>query len=216
MGRELVLDNVSLSIRAGDVVVVRGRSGVGKTTLARIASLLEVPDGGSVFFMGHDCTKASDLRRSAFRLKYVGYVDQFFKLVSGMSVLENVEVPLKLLGTPKEVRRKRVMEVLSALGLKDKAFSFPEELSGGERQRVAIARALVKQPALLVLDEPFSNLDEHSELNIMNLLKELAAEGVGVLITTTDLHKPVDATKDFMLLNKKLVHTTRKGAYNSK
>ncbi len=205
VGGELVLDRVGLNVGRGDIVVVRGRSGVGKTTLARVAALIEPPDDGSVIFNGMDLSRASDRVRSSVRLRYIGYVDQFFKLIPEMTVLENVEVPMKLLGIPKDVRRERALDALEALGLKSKASSFPNQLSGGEKQRVAIARAVAKQPLLLVMDEPFSNLDEVSEANTMNLLKDLARNGVGVLITTTDLYKQIYSSKDFILINKQLV-----------
>ena len=205
VGGELVLDRVGLNVGRGDIVVVRGRSGVGKTTLARVAALIEPPDDGSVIFNGMDLSRASDRVRSSVRLRHIGYVDQFFKLIPEMTVLENVEVPMKLLGIPKDVRRERALDALEALGLKSKASSFPNQLSGGEKQRVAIARAVAKQPLLLVMDEPFSNLDEVSEANTMNLLKDLARNGVGVLITTTDLYKQIYSSKDFILINKQLV-----------
>jgi len=208
VGRELVLDEVELEVGSGEIVVVRGRSGVGKTTLARIAALIETPDSGSVIFNGADFSRASDSVRSDLRLRYVGYVDQFFKLIPEITVLENVEAPMKLMGVPKDARREKALNALRALGLEEKADSLPNQLSGGEKQRVAIARAVAKQPLLLVMDEPFSNLDEISEANTMNLLKDLARKGIGILITTTDLYRHIRSSRDFTLINKRLVPTS--------
>lgn len=202
---DLILDGVSLTISEGEVIVVRGRSGVGKTTLARISSLIDEPDEGVVVFRGVKVSGGSDYLRSELRLRYIGYVDQFFKLLPNLTVFENVELPLRLLGVPRDVRRERVLSMLRRLGLSGKEFRLPSELSGGERQRVAIARALVKNPLLVVLDEPFSNLDDHSISRVMGVIKELSNRCVGVLITTTDLYRPIEASKDLFLISGKLV-----------
>jgi len=200
-----ILNGVSLTIKEGDVVVVRGRSGVGKTTLARISSLIDEPDEGTVIFRDVNVSSESDYLRSEMRLRYIGYVDQFFKLLPNLTVFENVELPLRLLGMSRDARRRRILSVLKRLGLSGKEFRFPNELSGGERQRVAIARALVKDPVLMVLDEPFSNLDDYSISIVMEVLKELSSKGIGVLITTTDLYRPIEASRDLLLVGGKLV-----------
>ncbi|MEM1961958.1 MAG: ABC transporter ATP-binding protein [Sulfolobales archaeon] len=188
VGSEVVLRGVDLELKPGDVVIVRGRSGVGKTTLAKIASLLLLPDAGSVEFLGVEASRASDAMRSSLRLKYLGYVDQEFTLLPRLTVFENLELPLALLGVPKGERSERVREILSRLDLEDLKDRYPSELSGGERQRVAIARALIKKPRLVVADEPFSNLDDLSVSTVVELIREVVAEvGASVLITTTDL-----------------------------
>ncbi|MEM1641571.1 MAG: ABC transporter ATP-binding protein [Sulfolobales archaeon] len=188
VGSEVVLRGVDLELKPGDVVIVRGRSGVGKTTLAKIASLLLLPDAGSVEFLGVEASRASDAMRSSLRLKYIGYVDQEFTLLPRLTVFENLELPLALLGVPKGERSERVREILSRLDLEDHKDRYPSELSGGERQRVAIARALIKKPRLVVADEPFSNLDDLSVSTVVELIREVVTEvGASVLITTTDL-----------------------------
>jgi putative ABC transport system ATP-binding protein len=204
VGNELVLVSVSLSLRSGDVLVVRGRSGVGKTTLAKIASLQLVPDEGSVKFMGVDSTNLNDDLRSFLRLKYIGYVDQEYALLPRLTVYENVELPLALLGVPRKERRDRVRYVLDQVGLGGLEDRYPTELSGGERQRVAIARALVKKPRLLVADEPFSNLDEITTSRIVSLLKNLLPE-TAILITTTDLSTDYGVGVSKFLVRGKLV-----------
>lgn len=206
VGNESVLVDVSLSLRRGEVLVVRGRSGVGKTTLAKIASLQLTPDEGSVKFMGNDLTNSSDTLKSLLRLKYVGYVDQEYVLLPKLTIYENVELPLALLGVPKKERRSRVTEVLNQVGLGGLGERYPAELSGGERQRVAIARALVKKPKLLVADEPFSNLDEITTSKIVSLFKTLVLEtGSAILITTTDLNTDYGIGTSKFLVGGKLI-----------
>jgi len=205
-GRDRVLVEVSLSIRQGEIIVVRGRSGVGKTTLAKIAAMLVKPDRGRVVFMGRDVASRKESQLASIRLRYIGYIDQFYRLIPGLTVLENVELPLKLLGVPRRDRRRRALEVLSKLGIEDKAYAKPLELSGGERQRAAIARALVKNPALIVADEPFSNLDEKTAEIVVKVFREYTrAMKTGILVTTTDLTSRLDADKDYILATGKLV-----------
>jgi len=206
LGAHRVLEGVSLRVRAGELVVVRGRSGVGKTTLARIAALLLRPDSGRVLFRGEDVTGLDDARLSRLRLSYIGYVDQYFSLIESYTVYENVELPLRVAGLPAGERRRRVLEVLRMLELEGLSDSLPAELSGGQRQRVAIARALVKAPLLLVADEPTSNLDDYSELRVVSLLRELArSSGMAVLMTTTDLATRFPADRDLVLRGGRLV-----------
>ncbi len=183
-----VLKGVSLSIRRGEIVTVKGRSGVGKSTLCRIAALLSVPDSGEAVFQGIEVGSLSDYRRSKLRLRYIGYVDQQYSLIPTLRVIDNVELPLRLLGVPKSVSRKRAEEILQKLGLGGKEERFPTQLSAGEQQRVAIARALVKEPQLLVMDEPLSCLDDETSATVVELLREyVSSYRCGLLLTTTDL-----------------------------
>jgi len=206
VGKEKVLDNIDLVVEPGSLIVVRGRSGVGKTTLAKIASLLLRPDHGRIFFRERDITDKSDSYWSWIRLRYIGYIDQFFRLIPTLTIPENVELPLALLGIDKNTRMNKALELLSELGLGDKVYRYPLELSGGERQKVAIARALVKDPLLIIGDEPLSNLDEDASLIVLGIFKRIAREkGTGILLTTTDLCYEFNADKDLMLLNNKLL-----------
>jgi ABC-type lipoprotein export system ATPase subunit len=199
---ELVLRGVDLVVEGGLIVAVRGRSGVGKTTLAKIASLIVRPDSGSVVFMGREVSTVGDEARSRLRLKYIGYVDQECTLLEELSVWENVELPLRLLGVERGERERVVYEALEALGLKGLERRRPRELSGGQRQRVAIARALVKKPRLLVADEPLAHLDDETAKLVMSYIRELAREvKMGVLVTTTDLYSKMDVDLDCVLEN---------------
>ena len=206
VGKEKVLDNIDLVVEPGSLIVVRGCSGVGKTTLAKIASLLLRPDHGRIFFRERDITDKSDSYWSWIRLRYIGYIDQFFRLIPTLTIPENVELPLALLGIDKNTRVNKALELLSELGLGDKVYRYPLELSGGERHKVAIARALVKDPLLIIGDEPLSNLDEDTSLIVLGIFKRIAREkGTGILLTTTDLYYEFNADKDLMLLNNKLL-----------
>ncbi|QOJ79295.1 ABC transporter ATP-binding protein [Infirmifilum lucidum] len=206
LGNTRVLKGASLSVAVGEFVVVRGKSGVGKSTLARIAALMLKPDSGRVLFRGVDVTGLGDSGLSQVRLKYIGYVDQFFSLIDSYTVYENVELPLRIMGLPEKERRRRVADALRLLEIEELAGSLPGELSGGQRQRVAIARAIAKRPVLLVADEPTSNLDNYSEALVVSLFRRLAAEGrVAVLMTTTDLVTDFPADRDMVLLDGRIV-----------
>lgn len=209
IGSEQILTDVSLELGPGEVLVVKGRSGVGKTTLARIAALQLLPDRGYVGFLGYDVMSLSDSARSSLRLRYIGYVDQEFTLLPGLTVYENVELPLLLMGVPKRERTERTSLYLELLGLSRLSSRYPNELSGGERQRVAIARALVKEPKLLVADEPFSNLDEATTSTIIDVLKyQISKLGTSVLIVTTDLNADY-GIGETMILKHGVLMTTR-------
>jgi|GEM_PF-712559 len=187
MGKLHVLRGLSFSLGSGEFVVIRGRSGSGKTTLCRISALLERPSSGYVVFMGEDPFSKQDVWK--LRLGSIGYIPQFHELVSSLTIGENIELPLRLLGMPKETRRRVVGEISRRLGIEKILDRFPGEVSGGEAQRAAIARALAKGPLLLVADEPFSHLDDHSEKLARELFKEHIESGGAILMTTTELGK---------------------------
>jgi ABC-type lipoprotein export system ATPase subunit len=197
---ELVLRGVNLLLRSGVLVAVRGRSGVGKTTLARIASLILKPDSGRVVFMSSDTSRLGEAERASLRLRYIGYVDQECLLIEELSVWENIELSLRLLGAGESRREEAIREVLEVLGLKGLESRRPRELSGGQRQRVVIARALVKRPRLLVADEPFAHLDDETTRVILEYTWQLAkSTGMSVLVTTTDLYSPLSVDEEYIL-----------------
>ena len=203
---EYILKNINLNVGRGEIICIRGRSGVGKTTLSKILSLIMVPDKGKVIFLGKDYSNSSDKIRSFIRLKYIGYIPQAFQLLPDFTVYENIELPLILMGVEENERRKKVSDILSKVNLQGLEHRYPHEISGGQQQRVAIARALVKDPVLIVADEPFSNQDEHNIGKIMNLFLFLAKEeNKGIVILTTDLYADYPCNQDYLLRDSSLV-----------
>ncbi len=202
LAMEYILRNINLLVTSNKIVCIRGRSGVGKTTLSKILSLIMTPDRGEVWFLGREYSRASERIRSVQRLKFIGYIPQDFQLLPNLTVFENVEIPLILRGVSEHLRKEKVLSVLESVGLKGIEHRFPCEISGGQQQRVAIARALVKDPLLIVADEPFSNLDEHSTYKIIKLfLSFIREENRGLVLLTTDLYAEYPCDYDYLLSN---------------
>src|SRR4051812_4147638 len=175
LGKTVVqaLRGVSLDVLEGEFLSIAGPSGSGKTTLLNLIGCVDVPSGGTVEVAGKDTRQLSERALTRLRLDTIGFIFQSFNLVSVLSVLQNVELPLLLQGVPSKERDTRVREMLERVGLRDYTKHRPSELSGGQRQRVAIARALVSRPQLGLADEPTANLDSATGGNILDLMKEL-------------------------------------------
>ena len=190
-GNNLVLKGVNLEINKGEIVVVVGPSGGGKTTLLRTITGLEKCDDGTIEIDGYTFCKDGrycDKKSSSIIRKNVGLVFQNFNLFPHKSVLENIiEAPTRALGEKKENAINKANEILSFLGLSDKANNYPCELSGGQKQRVAIGRALALNPKLMCFDEPTSALDPSLTLDVAKLLKSLSKTGMSMLIITHDM-----------------------------
>lgn len=180
-----VLKGVELSLRCGEIVALVAPSGSGKSTLLHLAGLLEKPDGGAVFINGVDAGRLPDQDRTNIRLRTIGIVYQFHHLLAEFTALENVAMPQMIAGKSPAEAAARAGDLLGRLGLASRAGHLPGKLSGGEQQRVAIARALANQPALLLADEPTGNLDSHTGLEIIELLKQLRAEKQMTLVIAT-------------------------------
>jgi putative ABC transport system ATP-binding protein len=179
------LKGVSVEAAAGEMVALTGPSGSGKSTLLNLCGLIDVPDSGRREIAGQAVDALDEIALTALRREKVGFIFQGFNLVPVMTVYDNVEYPLMLLGTPAAERRSRVTELLRRTGLGDYAQRLPDALSGGQRQRVAIARALVKSPALVIADEPTANLDSTTAQQIVDLLRELAHERAAAVVVAT-------------------------------
>lgn len=181
-----VLRGVSLTIEAGEMVAVMGPSGSGKTTLMNILGCLDVPTQGRYILSGKDVTHMSDDELSRMRSEHIGFIFQSFHLLSYATALENVLLPTLYLDRKLDGRRKRALELLSLVGLADRAQFKPSQLSGGQQQRVAIARALMNAPRLVLADEPTGALDTSTAKDIMELLVHLNGQGTTIVVVTHD------------------------------
>jgi putative ABC transport system ATP-binding protein len=181
------LRGVNLTIDNGEFTALVGPSGSGKTTLLQLIGCLDQPSSGSVWVDGKDVTRLNRNQRADMRRGHIGFIFQFFALIPTLTAFENIEMPLLLNGhTPKE-RRERVMELLKAVDLADRAKNRPDQLSGGQQQRVAIARALAPNPALILADEPTANLDTENGRQVMEIMEKLNQEtGVTFVFATHD------------------------------
>ncbi len=181
-----VLKGIKLNVNAGETLAMIGKSGSGKSTLLSLMSGLDRADSGEILIKGQDISKMSESELTKFRAHEMGMVFQQFHLVSTLTALENVLLPLELLKRPDA--RKSAASLLESVGLKERMNHLPSELSGGESQRVAIARALSTKPSLLFADEPSGNLDEETGTKVMDLLFKMVSDTKTTLILVT--HDP--------------------------
>lgn len=187
-GARPILQDLALELGAGEYVAVVGESGAGKSTLLNLIAGLDLPDAGRIRIHGTDITQVDEDSRTRLRRAKVGFVFQAFHILPHLTLTQNVELPLMLLGTGPAERAARVQEMLSAVGLGERGDSLPRELSGGELQRVALARALVHGPALVLADEPTGNLDPDTAQRVLALLAQtIKGRGAaGILVTHSE------------------------------
>ncbi|MDU2064078.1 MAG: ABC transporter ATP-binding protein [Sporomusaceae bacterium] len=181
------LGGISLTIETGEFVAIMGPSGSGKSTLMNILGCLDRPSSGSYILEGQEVAQLDDDALAGMRNRQIGFVFQNFNLLSRVTALENVALPLVYARVPQPERRNRATALLEAVGLATRTQHLPNELSGGQRQRVAIARALVNEPSIIMADEPTGNLDSRSSIEIMNLFGNLHKQGKTVILVT---HEP--------------------------
>ncbi len=184
-GPRAILHDLSLELAAGQYVAIVGESGAGKSTLLNLIAGLDRPDSGRIEIGGDDIGALDEAGRSRLRRQRVGFVFQAFHILPHLTVAQNVELPLVLLGVATDARRARAQALLAEVGLGDRGTSAPRELSGGELQRVAVARALVHRPALLLADEPTGNLDPETADGVLTLLATTIRRSgaCGILVT---------------------------------
>src|SRR5512141_2071821 len=181
------LRGVNLLIENGEFVALVGPSGSGKTTLLQMIGCLDQPTSGVVCVNGKDVTRLNRNQRADMRRETIGFIFQFFALIPTLTAYENVEMPLLLNGHSSKERRDRVMELLQAVDLVERANNRPDQLSGGQQQRVAVARALASKPTLILADEPTANLDTANGKQVMEIMKKLNKEtGVTFVFATHD------------------------------
>lgn len=184
-GQRQVLDNLDFEAVAGEAVALLGASGCGKSTLLNLIAGLSVPDSGTVTVAGQRLELLGEDARTVFRRSQIGFVFQFFHLVPTLTVEENLRLPLQLNGRDTPAEKKRIGELLSRVGLADRASVLPDRLSGGEQQRIAVCRSVLLRPPIVLADEPTGNLNEESAAEVLNLLFELCVESSSTLLVVT-------------------------------
>tara|TARA_Y100000589_G_C27168601_1_gene635710 strand:- start:1428 stop:2120 length:693 start_codon:yes stop_codon:yes gene_type:complete len=171
-----VLKNLDIKINKGEIVAVMGPSGSGKSTLLHLIGILDRPDSGNINLFGKTINDMSEVQKSRFRLKNIGFVYQFHNLMFDFTALENTMIPQMIAGFSKKKSKKESLRILDNLGLKNRTNHKPSEMSGGEQQRCAFARAIINQPNLLIADEPTGNLDQKTAENVFKIIKEIIYE----------------------------------------
>ena len=186
----VALGGVSLEVEKGDFVAIMGPSGCGKSTLLNILGLLDNPSSGTYMLDGESVGSLKESQRTNVRKGNIGFVFQSFNLIDELNVYENIELPLRYLNISAAERKAKVTDIMKRMNISHRAGHFPQQLSGGQQQRVAIARAVVAGPKLILADEPTGNLDSKNGKEVMDLLKELNAEGTTIVMVT---HSQKDA-----------------------
>ena len=183
----IALNGVSFEVNEGEFVAIMGPSGCGKSTLLNILGLLDNPTSGSYRLLDREVAALREKERTSFRKGNIGFVFQSFNLIDELNVFENVELPLIYLRVKASERKRRVNEILSRMNISHRAEHFPQQLSGGQQQRVAIARALAMRPKVMLFDEPTSALDPEMVNEVLDVMVELAHEGMTMICVTHEM-----------------------------
>ena len=180
------LDHINLEINKGEFVAIIGQSGSGKSTFMNMLGCLDVPTSGEYFLNGTDVSTMEDNELSEVRNREIGFIFQGFNLISNLTAIENVELPLVYRGVDRKTRHKLAVESLTMVGLEKRMDHRPNEMSGGQQQRVAIARAIAAQPPVILADEPTGSLDDKNTAIVMKLLTQLNEEGKTIVMVSHD------------------------------
>ena len=199
-------DHISMKIEKGEFVAIVGQSGSGKSTCMNIIGCLDVPTQGTYLLNGRDVGKMNRNELAAIRNEMLGFIFQQYNLLPKLNLMENVEVPLVYAGVSRAERHKRAKEVLEKVGLGDKLKNKPNQLSGGQQQRVSIARALVRNPPLILADEPTGALDSHTGREVLGMLQDLHGQGHTVVLITHDNSIAVQADRIIRLEDGQVVY----------
>lgn len=179
----IVLNNLNLSVKEGEIIILFGKSGSGKSTLLNIISGIDTPDSGNVLIGGADITRLDEKERTLIRRNKIGFIFQFFNLIPTLTVKENLLLPLELSEIKNE--EEKINSILGELELLERSNTYPDKLSGGEQQRIAIARALIHDPDIILADEPTGNLDYETSLQIIDLLDRVVKKEGKTMIMVT-------------------------------
>lgn len=210
------LDGVSITIDEGEFVAIIGQSGSGKSTFMNMLGLLDTPTHGEYYINGKLVDDLTDDQMSVIRNEEIGFIFQGFNLISSLSALENVELPLVYRGMPKQERREISQQALERVGLGSRIHHLPAEMSGGQQQRVAVARAIAAKPPVILADEPTGNLDTKSTKEVMAILHELKDEGRTVIVITHDNEIAEEAERVIRIRDGKVVEDYINPGYEEK
>ena len=199
-------DHITMKIDKGEFVAIVGQSGSGKSTCMNIIGCLDVPTSGTYHLGGVDVSTMDDDQQAEIRNKMLGFIFQQYNLLPRLNLMENVEVPLVYAGVSRAERHARAREVLEQVGLGDKLKNRPNQLSGGQQQRVSIARALVRNPPVILADEPTGALDSHTGREVLGLLQQLHKQGHTVVLITHDNSIAVQADRIIRLEDGRVVY----------
>ncbi len=177
------IDHTSIQVQHGEFVAVVGRSGSGKSTLLHMLGGLDRPDSGKVYIEGRDIFALKDEQLAVFRRRKIGFIFQDYNLMPALNVWENIVLPIGLDG--KKVKKDFVLDIVKSIGMEERLHAMPNQLSGGQKQRVAIARALAARPAIILADEPTGNLDSHTEMEVISILKNCVSKYGQTLVMIT-------------------------------
>lgn len=198
------VSSLSISIDAGEFVMITGRNGSGKSTLLHLLALLDQPNEGEIYILGEPTSHLKEKAKSDLRLAKLGYIFQEYALIGELSALENVMLPSMMLNNSATAKKKAI-EILDKVELKNKMHRLPSELSGGEQQRVAIARALINDPKIIFADEPTANLDTVASKNILEIFKNLnQKEGITIAMVTHEQEELAYASREIKLSDGRL------------
>jgi putative ABC transport system ATP-binding protein len=208
------LSSVHFDVKKGEYLSIAGPSGCGKSTLLAILGLLDTPSDGMYYLNGRAVTGLKLSERARIRNREIGFIFQAFNLIGDLTVYENVELPLTYRGMPSSERKRRVQEALERVGMSHRMKHYPSQLSGGQQQRVAVARALSGDPSILLADEPTGNLDSANGEAVMNLLRELHAQGSTICMVTHDPRYAEFADRTIRLFDGRIVEESIESAKN--
>jgi len=203
------LEGVNLDVEEGEFVSIMGPSGSGKSTMMHLLGLLDAPTSGKIYIKGTDVSKYSERQRAKFRLETIGFVFQFYSMLSGMEAYNDVRLPLLLSGMSDGASVKKSKEKLEQVGLGDRLKHKPDELSGGQRQRAAIARAIVNDPDIVIADEPTSELDTETSEEIVDVFRGISEEGRTVVMVNHEREMAEKADRTIWLEDGKITSTNK-------